>query len=168
MVKPNCGCVKAPKPYGLNRTLTPQRADELFKGNAPPADFRWCKDCRPKDADGRFAAEVVNMAQQRCECGMARATYGLVGGRPTWCKQCPIPAGTPSDQVVDLKNPRCECGRAQPCFAPPGSSRKDARWCATCPGRPADAKDVVSIASQARHGKSKRGTEDPEAEAESP
>ena len=80
---------------------------------------------------------------KRCECGLARPSFGISGGNwrdARWCSKCPA---KPHD-AVNVVNKRCECGLSKASFGLPGGvGVKDARWCSKCPGKSPDAVDVT-------------------------
>ena len=61
-----------------------------------------------------------------CTCGkVGRPTFGVVGGKPMWCKSCK------TDDMTDIKNPKCGCPKGvQPGYGFPTDLR--ATCCKDC------------------------------------
>jgi hypothetical protein len=109
------------------------------------------------------------MPYKKCPCGH-QPGFGLLGGKPTWCKDCKpddaidvvskkcpcgkrpsfgLPGGKPMwckdckpVNAFDVKNKKCPCGKSQPVFGLPGDTRPT--WCDKCPNKPKDVIDIVS------------------------
>lgn len=72
---------------------------------------------------------------RKCKCGK-EPIYGLPGGKPLWCKDCPDKPDN-AINITNTKTKKCKCGR-QPRF---GLSREKAEWCSEC--KPEDAVNIV-------------------------